>query len=867
MDLYRGALKDARNWIPDQHGALHRRPGTMFVDKLKGKPCKYRFDAGADCLTTMVATDQCLSFYVDGEKFGDDLAVDYADPDYCNLSVANDCGALFIAHPNYPPRLLAKGENGFELKDFPRLPYASLNDDETCRICVEDGGTAATGTMTLATDEATTGDTLDIVDPDGNTLGTVLLGDFLGNNTYEVPFVSGVLTGQYVDQNGDAIFIQANGATVTAIGCEPFTENMVGQFLRVLDEVGTCRSSELVEIATYNDVGAGNGSYDLIDGAYVFVGAGNGQFDQVVTSQSQPSDTDVNEPNTWLSLQVIEFVSSTEIVVAYSGCELKCTDLFCLPAFSDGVYPNAVWVHQDRLWFAYGNEYVGSKAGDFFDWEKTDPDGSVNPDNAIYGTLDAGECQDIKWMRTVDRYLVLGTNRSIYALGGSQGALAADDSVAQLIQSVGVADIEPVEVGNRSIFVDRTCTRVYFVAPAAEYDQLTAQELTVFADHLGGRRIRSMAFMEIPFPLIWVVFEDGTFASLTHLPSQGVRAWAPHELGGTLVVDGCCKAPEVCDIEVQRTSDDKRDIVYFSVARTMSGRDVFTLETLGEFFGHFTKIEDAHHVDCAVRTGDSRPLESGADWSALVAFSSLPPGPVAICDADRWYYGESDGTSVTLDRPNSGEAVAGRSFVDRGDGYVLLEKDTCAVSPEYIGPDVCIYTPPCAPSHYCIQQDQLEGLECLEGETVAAYVDGEFCGCHVVEGGRVPVSGCVSLVGYPFVSWADFLPWRADFGVTDGSADTSRVVSVWADVYRTPSLYGVIKEADHYLRLSEKVSQMVEQEQGFGGGVTLKTGWVQAAVSSSNQVNDGGGFCIRAVGPHPAIVRGVKPIYDGQVRQ
>jgi len=251
-------------------------------------------------------------------------------------------------------------------------------------------------------------------------------------------------------------------------------------------------------------------------------------YSQTTTTRSEDNEKDTNDPNTWLSLQIIEYVSPTEVVVGYSGCELICTDLFCLPAYGDGVYPSSVWVHGNRLWLAKDNCLVGSAVGDFFNWEKTDPDGSVNPDNAVYMKLGAGECQNIRWMRSNGRYLIAGTDRGLYAIGGSQGAIAADDYVTQLVQSVGVSEVTPLSVGQDTLFVDRTCTRIYSVVPGVQYDQLALLEKTIFADHIGEKRFSSLSYQASKFPIVWVVTEDSCLSSLTYWPNQRLflRFWA-----------------------------------------------------------------------------------------------------------------------------------------------------------------------------------------------------------------------------------------------------------------------------------------------------------------------------------------------------
>lgn len=870
MEIYYGALKSSVNWVTDQFGALHRRPGTQFRAKAKGKPCFYNIDADADCRATIAASPDCFQFFVDGVKFGDDLVTDYGADDYCDLKIADDCGATYIAHPAHPPRIVTKSDGVFQINDLPRLPYGELNKDATCRICLEEGGSAATGTMTLATDEWATGDSVDIIDAAGATVGTVVLGDAIGGNAFEVPFVSGVVTGEYVDQNGDALFVSANGATIKAFGCEPFTQSMVGQYLRVLDEDGSCKSSRLVQVFTYalgpvDGMGNPVGDYDLSGGEYVFVGAGNGDYVQSVGTSTQANEDDKNEPNTWISAQVIDFISETEIVVSYSGCEIKCTDLFCLPAYADGVYPSAVWIHDNRLWLAKENCLVGSAHGDFFNWEKTDPDGSVNPDNAVYTKLGAGKCQSIEWMRTNGRYLIAGTDHGIYAVGGSQGAIAADDHVEQLVQSVGAAGIEPLSIGEDTLFVDRTCTRIYSVAPGVQYDQLAIVEKTIFADHIGEKRFKSLAFQETKFPIVWIVTEDNCLASLTYWPSQNVRGFSRHELGGQLIKSGCCQKPAVCDVQSQRTADGKTDLTYFAVQRTIDGEDVFFIETLGEFFSHYTKKEAAHYLDAALPLKNTVAMPPRAVWSDPFFPSLGGSGLIAICDDDRWHYGVDGPDGVEMTAPNTRCVTYGRTLQEIDGEFVRIEKPKFGEKKAFVGPEACLYDPPCDPQEMAICQETWAGFECFESEGLVVYLDGQDCGCVEVVGGALASEGCVGWAGYPYESEAELLPWTADLGTSDGSGDNSAITGISLNVYRTPSVKAVMDQPDNYHQISEYCSEVVDAESKEVWGVEFATGWHGVDLSGVNDKNDGGGLVIRADGPFPAIIRAIKPRYSVNV--
>lgn len=53
--------------------------------------------------------------------------------------------------------------------------------------------------------------------------------------------------------------------------------------------------------------------------------------------------------------------------------------------------------------------------------------------------------------------------------------------------------------------------------------------------HLMESGIKRMVFQQMPYSLLWVVFNDGSLAGLTFNDEQGIMAWHRHILGGTNV--------------------------------------------------------------------------------------------------------------------------------------------------------------------------------------------------------------------------------------------------------------------------------------------------------------------------------------------
>ena len=60
-------------------------------------------------------------------------------------------------------------------------------------------------------------------------------------------------------------------------------------------------------------------------------------------------------------------------------------------------------------------------------------------------------------------------------------------------------------------------------------------EVSVFSEHLfRDKLIKSWAFEDGSVPLLWVVFNDGTYATFTYERDQQMRAWTRHDSGNDI---------------------------------------------------------------------------------------------------------------------------------------------------------------------------------------------------------------------------------------------------------------------------------------------------------------------------------------------
>ena len=869
MEFYYAALETCINWIPDHKGRLHRRPGTMFSGKTKDNcPAKlYPFIAGRGASYMIEATPNCFRFSFgqhpvkkDGEVV--EIETPYGDVDYCELEFVQSCNKMFIVHENHAPRCLTRvGECEFILETAQSVgPFADINDDEDCKLCVQAGGSdadapASSGVVTLGSGGLAVGDT-HLIDVAGSNV-TITITEVLGAGDYGVSFPpQSIPTGVYpcieedlpdnpgtFVETGQSVTIAVAGACVTAMNCEPFTEDMVGQKIRVLDEIGD----------------------------------------------------DAEDPqNTWRCLTITGFVNGGKVVTDWAGGELPCTDLWQKELFGEGNYPETVWIHQDRVF--YGNTQDcpngvwGSAAGDFFDFTPTDDDGSVNPDNALYTKINSGDCNEVLWMQSVGRNLLVGTSGGVHTLYGSgvNGALQPDAFGQSQSQSIPVSDIRPEMVGDAAYFVDASRKKMYATANGEQYDQIVVEEVTIFADHIGDCCFCKIAWDRCPFSIVWCVTDDGRLSSLTANDSQRVRGWARHRLGGHWMDGGCRRDPFVEDVEVIPSADGEDDDVYLVVRRTINGEDVRFVEVLQDFHNCNencgTLPEEAWHLDAAFQYGTpdtgeaARLVVSGVHPVTIEGSTppSSPEGTLALRDASRWVLGQVMGNQWTPLSANwFGKPEHGKDYLFTDDGeFAPLPLPKWEDEPEYHR-NACFYRPlGSMPRDKCKKDDpavlhasvpvttlkdgECPGLSCLDGECLTAFVNGIDCGSVDVVDGCValPDAAHVALIGYPYESLARLLPFRQNLGSNDGSKAPTYTPQLCIDVQCARCLEAGSGEecsrGETYCEF-EKVDHDIEDHENMAA--TLWSGGSETAIGVSDV---GSRIAWRNRSAYPSVIRNVE---------
>lgn len=211
------------------------------------------------------------------------------------------------------------------------------------------------------------------------------------------------------------------------------------------------------------------------------------------------------------------------------------------------------------------------------------------------------------------RGLMVLTSGGEYVVSGGQDEYLAPDTIVVKNQGYrGAATVQPIVVGNVILFAQERGGVIRDFSYEFAEDSFVGKDLTILARHLfEGRSIKSWAYAQAPYSIVWVVLDDGSLVSLTYIKEHEVWAWTRHETDGVFE-------------DVTVVAEDLEDVPYFIVRRTIGGSDKRFIEKMHTRM--FDVVEDAFFVDSGL-------TYSGAAATVLSGLSHLN-GKTVVALAD-----------------------------------------------------------------------------------------------------------------------------------------------------------------------------------------------------------------------------------------
>lgn len=212
-------------------------------------------------------------------------------------------------------------------------------------------------------------------------------------------------------------------------------------------------------------------------------------------------------------------------------------------------YPRTVAFHDNRLWFAgtelYPTRIWASQISDFY----TFLIGSLDT-SGIDITLAATEANDIQWISSFKRTLVIGTAGEEWTLdsGEQDTVMTPLNARARRWSRYGSNSLQPVLVGDGLLWLTRD-NRLREFAYVFEKDGYSSPEMTLLAEHIPGLSdVKQIAYSQSPDPIVWLVHTNGTWSGFTYDRENNITAWHRHNSNG--------KCMSICTLYSSSTASD-----------------------------------------------------------------------------------------------------------------------------------------------------------------------------------------------------------------------------------------------------------------------------------------------------------------------
>jgi hypothetical protein len=597
---YFNGCKKLQNFVVHPHGGASRRPGTVFVREVKNSAHNARlipFEFNVTQTYILEFGDTYFRIHKDGGTVVTgspaapvEVTTPYAHTDLDKLKFTQSADVMYLVHPDFAPRKITRtSHTAWTITEVDLLRGPMAEDNATSTTLV---ASARTGSVTVTASTSTFA---------SNDVGRLIrLHEGFAKIT---AFSSATSVTATVQENADgraelmpsytATTISAHEGDPSATGLEHNDrfQDSSGQFVSQGFKVGM-----KVSVTGFTD-------------------SNNNESSAIIVKVTD--DTLLLAPSSDLTDE------AAGDSVTISGNLTASTD-WALGAFSASTgHPSAVAFYEQRLVFASTTEQPQtlffSVGGSFEDFAA-----GTDADDALTYTLGSNQVNIIRYLQA-GRVLLVGTSGGEFVVTSSEDApLSPTNAVVKRQATYGSADIQPVQVANVTLFVQRAKRKLRELVFDLNTDSYQAPDMTILAEHITDGGIKEMSLQQEPDNVVWCVLENGKFVGMTYRREENVIAWHEHLIGGEFSSDAFGHVESVATIPGDLNEDD----TYLVVKRTINGGTKRYIEYFSSFdFGD--DVEDAFFVDSGLTySGSAATSISGLDHLEGETVSILANGAV-----------------------------------------------------------------------------------------------------------------------------------------------------------------------------------------------------------------------------------------------
>ena len=506
VKYFQGSRK-LENFTVHPHGGASRRPGTIFVRAVKTASAKSRlipFEFNVEQTYALEFGNEYFRIHKDGGTVvsgGSPVEVTtvYTTAQLPDLKYVQSADVMYIVHPSHPVYKITRTSDTawtFTQVDFRRGPMQDDNITDTTLLA---NGRTGSVTVTASANLFVSTD-----------VGRIIrLHDGFAKIT---AFTSATVVTATVQENVERRSELMPSMTATTLAFHEGDPSATGleHNDRITDTAGNFVKEGFKKGMKVTTTGAGT--------------SGNNQTAILLVQVTE--DTMLFAP----SVDVTDESAGQSITIAG---DLEADTDFALGAFSVTTgFPAAVAFYEERLTFAnttaQPQTIFFSVAGDFEDFA----DG-IDADDALIYTIGSNQVNVIRYLSS-SRALIVGTSGGEFAVTASGGPEPLSPTNAQIKRqaSYGSANIQPVQVGNVTLFVQRAKRKIRELVYNFDTDSYQAPDLTILAEHVTDSGIVEIAHQQEPDNVVWLVLDNGRLVGMTYRREENVIAFHKHLFGG-----------------------------------------------------------------------------------------------------------------------------------------------------------------------------------------------------------------------------------------------------------------------------------------------------------------------------------------------
>ncbi len=791
-DRYKKSLKKCLNYIPTVQGPLTRRPGTKYVFNTKdnGIARLQAFEFSTEQAYMIEFGDEYIRFFKDYANItmtaqnitaitkANPAVVTYTGSDtFANgdrIIIENVLGMTQVNNREFEVANVSTGSNTFELLGVNSTGYDTYTS----------GGTAAEIYEIESVFEDTdvfdlkfvqSADVLYMVHPDFKPKKLIrhdhndwelkdldlVDGPYLKTNITQTTFTPGAATG-----NGVTVLV---GPDRTITGA---ASNGAPNLIRITAVAHGFDDGELVFISGVTGTTEANGewninfitadTFDLVGSVFANAYSANGDaWPSIFVASDVDRLIRVKEGSHWGWAKIITVVSVKEITVDIyeTWTNTNAKEDWRLGTYSETTgYPTAITFHEDRLMLGgppgSPQSQDGSESGDYESFSPTEFDNSVKASNAISFKFSADGVNAVHWMASDEKGLLSGTVAGEWNTRPSSQAEALSPTNINAKRSTtwGSEDVQPVQAGKATIFIQRAGRKVRELNYYYDVDGFRASDLTQLAEHVTQSGIKQIAYQKEPQPIIWCVRNDGVLAAMTYdRDLDALRAgWHRHIIGG--VSDASGSQAVVESVQVIPSSDGFRQDAWIVVKRFVNGAVKRHIEYITKLFEDTDPQRDAFFVD------------AGLTYDNPVAITGISKASTAVVTASG--HGLSNGDKILIVDVLGMTQVNTNTYLVAGVSGATFQLTSLTA----VAINSTAYSTYVSGGYVRKLITTVSGFNHLEGQTVDILADGAVQPAQVVTAGKITLvePAATIHIGYGYNSDGQLLRFEA--GAADGTA-------------------------------------------------------------------------------------------------